>query len=426
MTIVLKFLSWILQATSENPKTKACAFDKSGVYTRQMSILSKARNAEFGVFGGCLHRVSTVAAILSLLMTGTALGQESEDSRIEIEADIVGVLQSSPGYTGQFGDTDSSTEATVFFDLALTTRPWESGTAYARFKAGLGDGIDDAIPTFSIFNAAAIGSLVRLDEAWYEHAFGKKARLRGGKMDFTMIFDSNAVANDEYEQFLSDGFVNNIAVEFPDEIGLGAMLWVSPNTFFDIGVGLADAVGEWDDVFNSYFSILELGIKPEIAGKQGNYRVYGWHNSKDHARLISPESDTASNYGFGLSADQEIADGVTLFTRYGHQRGNVSPVEHAWSAGVGISGKFAGRGDDTLGLAYGQAIMGKDWKSLDQYTGMDSGRENRLEIYYNIKTNNYLNIAPNLQWVKNPMGDKENSSTWAFGVRAYLNLARGW
>ena len=366
----------------------------------------------------------TAAAILSLLITGAAFGQEEKASWFEFELDAVGVFQGSPGFTGQFEDTDSAKEASAIFNLGLTARPWESGAAHARVKAGLGDGIDEIIPSLSIFNAAAMGSDARLHELWYEHTFGEKARLRGGKIDMTTDFDANGAANDEYSQFLSDGFVNNLAVEFPEDTGLGAMLVVSPNSFFDVGIGFADAAGGWNDVFDGLFSIVELGIKPEITGKPGNYRFYGWFNSSDHERLNSTDTSFAANYGFGISADQEIAEGVTLFGRYGRQRGSVSEVEHAWSVGLGVTGKFFGRDEDTLGLAYGQAIMGKDWKSLDDDTGWDSGGERRLEIYYSIKAGNFLKISPNLQLVKNPLGDKGNNNAWAFGVRAFFNLNR--
>jgi hypothetical protein len=370
-------------------------------------------------------------AILLLLIAGAAFGQESESSRFEIEVDAIGVLQHSPGYTGVGGAdfpvsgespsgesdaSDGATEASALFELDLIVRPWESGKARMRVKAGLGGGIDEAVPAFSTFNAAAIGTEPLIEELWYEHAFGEKVRLRGGKMDMTMEFDANAVANDEYDQFLSYGFMNNLAVEFPEETGLGAMLWFSPDTLFDIGVGFADAVGGWDDVFNSLFSIVELGMKSEIAGKEGNYRIYAWHNGGEHESL---SGDSKANYGFGLSTDQQVAEGVTLFARYGRQRGIVSPVGQAWSAGLGITGKFFGRDEDTVGLAFGQAVMGKSRKAFDT----NFGDEYRMELYYNTKVNNNLNITPDLQWVKNPLGNKANSSAWVFGVRAFLHFS---
>jgi len=365
-------------------------------------------------------------AALFMFMSVAAFGDESEIpwyNNVDVEIDAVGVLQGSPGLTGQLDGADSVTDATLAFDLRLTAQTSKSGKAYIQFKAGNGEGIDEDIPSLSLFNVATTARELRLAKIWYEHTFGDKVRVRGGKLDITTDFDTNAAANDEYDQFLSDGFVNNLAVEFPEGCSnFGAMLWISPNSLFDIGIGFAEATMEWDDVFKNPFTILELGVKPSIAGRQGNYRIYGWRNGLEHDRLLSPEITDDANYGFGLSADQEISEGVTLFARYGHQRGSVSQMEHAWSVGVDITGKILRREEDSLGLAYGQAIIGKNWKSLDELTGIDSGDEHHLEIYYRIKTNKYFSVSPNLQWVKNPNGDKGNNSVWAFGIRTYLNL----
>jgi len=367
----------------------------------------------------------TMCLMLFLFMTGAAPGEENEKpwyKNTDVAIDTVGVLQGSPGITGRNATTDGFADATLSFDLRLTTQVTKSGKVYMQFKVGNGGGIDEDIPNLSWFNTATSGSNLRLAKIWYDQSLGEKVRVRVGKIDITTDFDTNEAANDEYDQFLSNIFVNNLAVEIPGYSNFGAMLWVSPTSFFDIGIGFADAEDDWDNVFGNPYSVLELGLKPKIADKQGNYRVYGWHNGRDHERLSSPEIIDDSNYGFGLSADQAITEDVTLFARYGHQRGSVSQLEHTWSFGVDISGRFLGREEDTIGLAYGQAVIGKDWKSLDPLTGMDSDSEHRFEAYYRINANKYLSIAPNLQWAKNPNGDKGNGSVWAFGVRTHLNL----
>ena len=367
----------------------------------------------------------TMCLMLFLFMTGAAPGEENEKpwyKNTDVAIDTVGVLQGSPGITGRNATTDGFADATLSFDLRLTTQVTKSGKVYMQFKVGNGGGIDEDIPNLSWFNTATSGSNLRLAKIWYDQSLGEKVRVRVGKIDITTDFDTNEAANDEYDQFLSDIFVNNLAVDFPGYSNFGAMLWFSPTAFFDIGLGFADAENDWDNVFGNPYSVLELGLKPKIAERQGNYRVYGWHNGRDHERLLSSEVIDDSNYGFGLSADQEITEDVTLFARYGHQRGSVSQLEHTWSFGVGISGRFLGREEDSIGVAYGQAVIGKDWKSLDPLTGMDSDNEHRFEAYYRINANKYLSIAPNLQWSKNPNGDKGKGNVWAFGVRTHLNL----
>jgi hypothetical protein len=403
---------------------------------------------DFGVFGGCLTinyenkgvcKMKAVsqrtarplcaavlaAAILSMFMAGAAFGDENEDPWYEIAVGVTGVFQGTPGAAS--ADIDGTFKPSMSFDAELTLQTPKSGTVYLMFESGEGEGIDAHIPTFSGFNDDADDNFnLRPSEAWYEHAFGEKARLRGGKIDLTTDFDTNAAANDETGQFLSGGFVNNPAVEFPDDNSLGAMLWASPNDLLDIGFGFADAAADWDNVFQNPFFILEFDLKPKISGRQGNYRFYGWHNGKDHERFDSLDEEATlytSNYGFGISADQEIAEGVTLFARYGRQRGVVSETGQAWSAGLDISGRFMRRGEDSFGLAYGQALAGKDWKSLAQETGADFGNEHHLEIYYRIRAGRFLDLSPNLQWVRNPVGDRVISGAWAFGVRAQFNLS---
>ena len=367
--------------------------------------------------------IAVSGAMLFLLMAGAAFGQEENKDRwYEIAVGVTGVFQGSPGAAS--ADIDGVFKPSMSFDAEFTLRTPKSGMAYIKFESGAGEGIDAHIPTFSGFNADADDNFnLRPSEAWYEYAFGEKARLRGGKIDLTTDFDTNAVANDETEQFLSGGFVNNLAVELPDDNSLGAMLWVSPVELIDIGFGFADAAADWDNVFKNPFFILEFDLKPKFADRQGNYRFYGWHNGKDHERINASDDSSAANYGFGFSADQEIAEGVTLFARYGHQRGIVSEIEHAWSAGLDISGKFPRRGEDSLGLAYGQAVIGKDAQSPDTETGVNLSNEHRFEIYYRLKANKYVSISPNLQWVKNPAGDKEINGVWAFGVRAQFNIS---
>ena len=364
--------------------------------------------------------------MLFLLVASAAFGNENEfrwNDYIDIAGGVTGMLQGSPSSSMFTPDDDGTISASVAFDIELTVRTSESGTVYVLFESGNGSGLDYHIPTFSGFNDTVNDDFkLHLSEAWYEHSLGEKVRIRGGKIDITTDFDANAIANSETDQFLSGGFVNNPAAAFPDN-GFGAMIWVSPNDLFDIGFGYTDAAAEWDDsnVFKNPFVIMELDLKPNIAGKQGNYRFYGWYNGEDHERFDFSDDPFSSNYGFGVSADQEVAEGVTVFARYGHQRSVVSEIEHAWSAGLEISGKFSRREEDSIGLAFGQAIVGDDLKSLFLEDDINFGNEHHLEIYYKIKANNHLDISPNLQWVKNPCGENENSA-WAAGLRARVSF----
>ncbi|MBU1950425.1 MAG: carbohydrate porin [Candidatus Eisenbacteria bacterium] len=366
--------------------------------------------------------ISVIGGLMILLSAGPAFGQAYWSEKIDIAVGATGVLQASSGMKDSLSPEGDVTDGSMSFDLELVLPVVQYGKFYSLFETGAGDGIDGDILTLTGFNDDADDDQnSRLTELWYEHIwFGARLRFRGGKVDLTTDFDANEVANCGTDQFLSSGFVNNPAVEFPDDNGFGEMLWVSLCDLWNIGVGVADADADWDNVFENVFSIVELDFKPKIVESQGNFRIYSWFNGKDHERLKDPAKTKEDNYGFGLSFDQEINEVMAQFVRYGWQRGSVSQVEHAWSAGLQCSGKLYGREADAFGLACGMAIIGHDWKDVDQMNGINSSDEHHVELYYRFKVSKQLNLSLDIQRVKNPNSDRENDDVWALGMRVQL------
>ncbi len=353
-------------------------------------------------------------------------GEKQWYEKIDFAIGASGVIQ------GSTGADDDGADATARYELESQFHVTLKDILYLHLEAGNGDGIDDRIPTLSSFNGDAVGDDDKpgFTEVWYLRRFQHLgAVLEIGKLclggpgdnspDDAIAFDGSEYANNERSQFLSGGFVNNLALELPDN-GLAAAMRISPGEWVDISLAVADADADWDDIFDDVFSITEINFKPEIAGHPGNYRIYGWFNGSDHEDLKDPTKTREDNYGVGLSFDQEVTESLGIFARYGWQRGSVSQVEHAWSAGLQCSGKFYGREDDTFGLAYGMALIGDDWK--DANSGINAGDEHHAELYYNLKVNEHLNISPDIQWVKNPNGDRDNGDVWAFGIRAQLSF----
>jgi len=227
--------------------------------------------------------------------------------RIDMGFTAGGVIQ------GSSGADDDGADATGRYELELQHNILPNGVLYFHLEAGNGDGIDDRIPTLSSFNGDAFGDDDHVDitEAWYLHRFqGLNAVLQIGKIglggpgDYSsedaIAFDGSEYANNERNQFLSGGFVNNLALELPDN-GLTAAMLISPDEWVDISLAVADADAEWDDIFDNVFSIMEINFKPEIAGHPGNYRIYGWFNGSDHEDLKDPTKTREDNYGVGYS-----------------------------------------------------------------------------------------------------------------------------
>jgi carbohydrate-selective porin OprB len=227
------------------------------------------------------------------------------------------------------------------------------------------------------------------------------------------------VANDDAAQFLSKGFVNNLGVEFPDENGPGAMLWLAPHPLVDIGFGYAEATGRWENIEKNPFLIAEVGFKPKFGGRQGNYRFYGWRNGKDHREHKDTAKTAESNTGFGLSFDQELGETLTAFARYAWQDQKVAAVAHAWSTGLELSGKLYGREHDAIGAAYGMALLGKDFEEVTRAGGTNTGNEHHAELYYRYQAHKHLALSPHVQWVRNINGESDHGSVWVFGLRAH-------
>jgi len=81
-----------------------------------------------------------------------------------------------------------------------------------------------------------------------------------------------------------------------------------------------------------------------------------------------------------------------------------------------------------MGLTAGGVIQGSSGADDD---GADATGRYELELthnilsnsalYFHLKVNEYLNVSPDIQWMKNPDGDKDNDDTWARGLRAQLS-----
>jgi len=348
--------------------------------------------------------------------------------KIDFAIGASGVIQGSTGVE------DDGADATARYELESQFHVMSKNLLYLHLEAGNGAGIDDRIPTLSSFNGDAVGDDDKpsFTEVWYLHRFQHlDAVLEIGKLclggpgdnspDDAVAFDGNEYANNERNQFLSGGFVNDLALELPDN-GLAIAVRISPTEWVDLSLAVADADAEWDDIFDDVFSIVEIGFRPEIAEHPGNYRIYGWFNGSDHENLKDPAKTRENNYGVGLSFDQKIAESLGIFARYGWQRGSVSVVEHAWSGGIQCCGKFYGREDDTFGLGYGMAVVGNDWKDVERSNGINSADECHVEVYYNFRINWNLNVLPDIQWVRNPNGVRDNNGVWVLSVRTQVTF----
>ena len=249
-------------------------------------------------------------------------------SGIEIEVGGTMVIQGADNinYADDAQAKESRTDGSYSADVAFS-KEFEDigGTAFLHLEAGQGSGLTDNLILYSNVNrdAGDSASTVELTEFWYEQGLlDEKAFLTFGKLDATAYFDQNEAANDETTQFLGDIFRNSPVIEFPDN-GAGVQVSYLPLEWMELGYGVFDGNGSWEDVGDNLFNMGQINFKTNIFNLPGNYRFYGWNNNSDHSEWLDSKKTKESAYGFGLSFDQKIHDFVTLFTRYGWQNPEV-------------------------------------------------------------------------------------------------------
>ena len=341
-------------------------------------------------------------------------------------------------------------DAAWSMDLDITSKIGENGTGFLKLEAGQGDGVNDEVNAISGINDDAPGSSnpeVEVTEAWFEYAFAPVPLVTTiGKVDLTNYFDANEVANDETVQFLSSGFVNNVAVEFPDDNGLGARITYSPTQFIDLSVGWGEADANFEDIIDDGFGIFEIDLKPTLLGKPGTYRVYAWLNGYNHfdtgdlkdvangTKALDDVDDNENNWGVGFSFDQSLYKNVTAFVRGGIMDDDVvrfnedsgevdgAPIKGAISGGFQVGGSFWGRSNDRFAVAFGTVFIDDE---LEGNYGLpdDVADEYHLELYYALSLlDGSLEFSPDLQVIWNPGGDNDADTVTVGGVRMQVNF----
>ena len=319
-------------------------------------------------------------------------------------------------------------DASYSVDITLT-KEFEAGTAFIATEAGEGTGVDDELAVFSAVNADATGgdANISITEAWYEHRF-RPLTVTVGKVAADAFMDSNEYANDETTQFLGSEFKHSSTIEFPENFA-GLIFGLALSDSVTVEAIVVDGNADWEDMFEDTFYGGQLTISPEIAGKAGNYRVFGWGSGRDHTKWNDSSKVQENSYGFGLSADQKLTDTIGLFARYAWQNpevylnGESYSLEHSYSLGMQVAGESWGRDEDVFGIAFGQIIPSGDYK--DVVSNLKADPEGHMELYYSYKVNDYLTISPDVQLVMNPYGgDAANGDNTIVigGIRGQVNF----
>ena len=332
--------------------------------------------------------------------------------------------------------------ATYSIDFEVNADIAKTGHAYMLVEAGNGEGPDQYYNAFGALNEDAIGDQgLEVSELWYQqNILDNIFKFKIGKVDLTDNFDTNNVADDEETQFLASIFVNNPTIEFPDYC-FAATLWAEPTKLISIGLAYGDADADWNQVLDYPFLMAEVDIHPQLFGLEGNYRFMAWRNGTSHKDWNKTTGH--ANFGFAISFDQKVFPELTLFARWGWQdpdivskeiiddnltsSESIGTIENAISVGFQLDGAYWGRDKDHLAFAYGWNILNGNYRDFlrekkANKPSLSPRDEHHFELYYHLAINDHVNVCPDIQFVINPQGVKENHNMLVVGIRGQVEF----
>jgi len=375
---------------------------------------------------------------------------------ISVNAGLTGVWQQVNADGSATGERES--RGSYRGDVTVTLPGGSIGDAegkiFTHFRFGQGSGVTlrptfTSTPNTTAFQTAAgpDDSYAIVAQAWYQLTVplpvgGDKQQSRqhveitAGKIDPFVFFDQNAAADDETVRFMNNAFVHNPLLDSGGDLGADAYGFTpgariayvdeadKPDTWgASVGVFGSGPGANFTGSFGDPFIIAQLETTRRfVAGQPGTYRAYWWRNG----RAADFYDATERHSGWGLSADQQVADGVTLFTRIGSEISGHVRFDRAFTVGAEIGGDYWGRAADSVGIAAGLLRTSNEYRdatadrTLVGYAA--SGTERIAELYYRFHVNKHFDVTPDLQWIQRPGGDGSAPDIFVGGVRARVGF----
>lgn len=335
-----------------------------------------------------------------------------------------------------------------------------NGDVLRQGTADLGNGpyVARAFLRLSLPLGNATDSVARAADQLAGAVARRRVEIVAGKLAASDLFDVNRYANSTRTQFLNWGLFQNTAWDFAADTrgytnGI-AVSWITPRLALRAGSFQMPRQAN-GNVFDSDLrrargDNAELALAVLPAG--GIVRVLVWQN---HARMgdyrealaraqasgtrpdiVADDTPGRSKRGVGLNIEQPLADdGETgMFARFGRDAGTTesfafSEVEGHLSAGVQVAGNHWGRRRDRAGLAVLRHSINDAHQAYLASGGLGFllgdgalryGPESFVEGYYRAQVGPYIQLGPDVQYVRNPGYNRDRGPAWVTSLRAAL------
>ena len=319
----------------------------------------------------------------------------------------------SASYTGDVVSNFSGgiKTGTVYLGLANmkgdfnteTAKWWKGGEAFVNIgNTHGGEPTAKLIGDFQGISNIEAGNLTFLYELWYKQSFGNLSLTLGLQdlnANFAVNENGNLFANSSF------GIHSSIADNIPSPIfpltALGVKLQWNVSDSFEWQAAIFD--GTPDDFENNPYNtdwklsrdqgllaVTEFQVKKSLLkGKSGYYKfgIY-YHQHNDTIDAVQ------KNSGFYFVGDQQITNGLSVFSQIGLSPKSLNKNDLYYSLGFNYKGLFNKRQDDQFGIAVAHAGI---HESI-------IGNETTIEMAYQYQVNKNIYIKPDIQYIINPAG----------------------
>ena len=290
----------------------------------------------------------------------------------------------------------------------------------------------------------------------------RRLELRFGKMGVNDFFDVNDIGSDSHLQFMNWTADNNGAYDYAaDTRGytVGVLVEYHDRNWalrFEEALmpKVANGIDYQWNLRKARAENFELELHPAIYGKRAtairllsfvnhaNMGVYRDANEnflagKTPQPIITGHPErTAIKYGFALNLEQQVSANFRMFSRFGWNEGQHESFAYTEvDQTVQIGGDYAGnpwrRKLDKVGAVVVSNAIKKDHQDYLRLGGrgfllgdgnLNYGRENIVEMYYNLHVWRGLFTAFDLQHINDPGYNRDRGPVLAPGWRVHLEF----
>jgi porin len=280
---------------------------------------------------------------------------------------------------------------------------WKGGQFFINFgNTHGGEPSASFVGDFQGVSNIEAGDLTFLYEFWYKQSFGKfdiSLGLQDLNANYATSENGALFTNSSFgiHSSIADNILSPI---FPlTALGVSAQWNISDSYLLESAIfdGTPDDFEknpyntEWTLSKNQGFlAVTEFQLKKSLLkGKTGSYKFGAYYHQ--HCDSIDAEQ---RNRGIYFVVDQQISEGISIFSQVGFSPKSLNHHNHYYSLGIHFLKLFYCRPNDQVGLAV--AYAGIDGNSI--------GSETAIELTYKFYINKNIYIKPDIQYIINPAG----------------------